>query len=49
MTKLYGVYGTLIILSFIYASYERYAFSSLFAGTQATRSSSGARTHSYHK
>lgn len=49
MTKLYAVYGMLIISSFIYASYERYAFSSLFAGTQASRSSPGARSHSYHK
>lgn len=49
MTKLYGIYGTLIILSFIFASYERYTFSSLFASNQATRSSPGARTHSYHK
>ncbi len=49
MTKLYGVYGTLIILSFIYASYERYAFSSLFESSQATRNGPGAHSHSYHK
>lgn len=46
MTKLYGVYGVVIMLTFGYASYQGYAFSSLFSTQQHSGS---AKNHSYHK
>jgi hypothetical protein len=48
MTKLYTLYGTAVTLAFAFATYQGYAFSSLF-DTQQHGSKGSSSSRSYHK
>jgi hypothetical protein len=48
MSKFYGLYGTIIVALFIAATYQGYAFNSLFGNSHHSANTAGA-THFYHK
>lgn len=50
MTKLYAIYGMIVLLTFGYASQQGYTFGSLFSGGQPEKHSGATgHSHSYHK